>query len=286
MFYQGHSRGIFSFAICAVIVLCSHTQRVDAGFLQKVAAFFAKHRTNLFPPTSPTVEMEQYRDNPIARASLLSGALETLCGSYQYVQRGTIDEETEKAIVQQNLTEAANRLSVWHQQLWGQDNGDDSQEVSVEREETIVELRNALRLGRFNKFWRRWQRLDSHEQQSWGMALVEDEISRWKKLVRVGVFSQSGSDDSHCFLIAVALVALPPDHKFSLIAGTLRQLDGRSPLDIVACAKRLPKIASPSAVEKHTVVPLRERARGRIVAKVVFNEGTNETARGKFLREK
>ena len=257
---------------------------LGGGLLQKAGRLFRRPRF-LQAVRQPFVEMEEpHVDDPRARAEALAEALEDLCGPYgTYRQRDSLpDQAAAQKALSCELTKVACSLEHWRRRIWGVRDDGELDALLPEREQKTGALWHASRARDLDGVEAVWQTLGPDERAGWGQALIEDEISRWKKLVRLGRLSRVGADDVHCFYIALGLNLLSPDHLFAQVASILRRLDGRSPAAIVARAREPWVDPDEEKVIEHSTWQLEDRAEGRIVAKLAFDEDAHEVAAGNF----
>jgi len=259
-----------------------HSVQAGGGFeglLHGVKRFFRGAR-QVCMVSHASVEMETYCDDPPARAERLFDSLEALCGPYRpYQQKGIYfsGDKLDRQEKDVDLKDVADRLTSWRYWVWGVSSDQDGDALSPECEHKMRTLWYALRNRNFDEVEAVWQILEEYER-AMGQALIEDEIGRWKKLVRLGRLSRTGADNSHCFYIALGLYILPQDHSFMPVAETLQRLDGRSPWAIVNCACEPWHDADEKRFFAHSKNQLDRKACGVVVAKVAFDE--DEVAKG------
>ena len=230
----------------------------------------------------PVVAIAGHGDGSLACAETLSDALTILCGPYRRYNQ-FCDELTELKKVPCNMAEAASHLSLWRQRRWGHKDG---REVGVDdlagREEKMENLCWALRSRDLREVESVWRTLTEDERQAWGRVIIEDEIDRWKKLVRLQICSRNGDDSDHCFYVGLGLTILSRDHQGARDASILAWLDKRWRWTILRRARCRWRDANGASVAAACKRPLEARAKGQIKAPALFDEDVRVIAQGKF----
>jgi len=178
----------------------------------------------------------------IDRKSRLKDALCKCCGPYGLggqhdicVRQGETVQEHSLRLARPALIATRNYLAAWQERMWGDAGKADAIDLNLQvRADTLLW---ALRRRDLDAVQDCWKGLTLEDQQSFGCTLIEDEIDRWQLLVRLKRHSRSGSDDAHCFGIALGLLFLPSSHPEHQHAEELCAADGRSKDEILAVAR-------------------------------------------------